>query len=517
MKNLAGILLVIVAAGVGPSLGLTAERVYDIRSYGATPGGETLCTAAIQKAVNQCAASGGGTVYFPPAAWLSGTVALRSHVTLQLDAGCRLLASSNPADYPDAAFDGHSHKKISTARGLLCGQDLEDVTICGQGTIDGCGANARWKEEKQPPMVIRLVRCRDVLVENVSLRNSPTWMQLYRACERVRIRGITVNNHVHHGNDGLDIDDCRDVLVSDCRIDSDDDAICLKSTSRRPCENVTISNCVVSSDSNAIKAGTDSKGGFRNITITNCAISSPVGPKAFGTVPTALRAIGGRERGLAGVALELVDGGTLENVAVTNLVIDGVITPIFLRLGNRGWPIHKDMPKAGVGTFRNVVLSNIVATHAWKVGCSISGIAGHPIENVQLSNIQITLDGGGTRSDSHVAVREMEESYPECTKFGILPAYGFFCRHAAGLKLCDVRLRTALPDLRHAVICEDVKGLVLDGLDVQPAGGAAAAIRLLQCPGAQVRNSGGIPVDAREAGTSDDYPGPRWSKTAPAK
>jgi len=517
MKSLAGILLVVAAGGAWPSLGLAAERLYDVRNYGAAPGGETLCTAAIQKAVDQCAAGGGGTVYFPPGAWLSGTIELRSQVTLQLDAGCRLLASSNSADYPDAVLDARSHKKSSTARALLRGQDIEHVTIRGQGTIDGRGANAHWKEDKQPTMVIRLVRCRDVLVEDVSLCNSPTWMQLHRACERVRIHGITVNNHVHHGNDGLDVDDCRDVRVSDCRIDSDDDAICLKSTSRRPCENVTISNCVVSSDSNAIKAGTDSKGGFRNITIANCTISSPVGTKAFGTVPTALRAIGGRERGLAGVALELVDGGTLENIAVTNLAIDGVITPIFLRLSNRGWPVRKDMPRAGVGSFRNVVLSNIVATHAWKVGCSISGIAGHPIENVQLSNIQITFDGGGTRSESHVAVREMEESYPECTKFGVLPAYVFFCRHVAGLKLCDVRLRTATPDRRHAVICEDVKGLVLDGLDVWPAGGAAAAIRLLQCPGAQIRNSGGIPTDMREAGKSEDYPGPRWSNTAPAK
>jgi hypothetical protein len=491
--------------------------VYDVRHYGAAPDGKTLCTAAIQKAVDQCAAGGGGTVYFPPGVWLSGTIELRSQVTLQLDAGCRLLGSSNPADYRDSILDVHSHKKISAHKSLVRGQDLEHVTIRGQGMIDGGGANARWKEDKHPPMVIRLVRCRDVLVENVSLRNSPTWMQLYQACQRVRIHGVTVNNHVHHGNDGLDIDDCRDVVVSDCQIDSDDDAICLKSTSQRPCENVTIANCVVSSQSNAIKAGTDSKGGFRNITIANCTISSPRGTKAFGTVPTALRALGSRDRGLAGVALESVDGGMLENIAVTNLAIDGVITPIFLRLGNRAWPLHKDMPKPGVGTFRNVLLSNIVATHAWKVGCSISGIPGHPLENVQLSNIQITFDGGGTRPETHVAVREMEQSYPECTKFGILPAYGFYCRHVAGLKLCDVRLRTDLPDLRHAVICEDVKGLVLDGLDVHPASGAAAAIRLIQSPGAVIRNSGGIPVETGEANHGDDYPGPKCSVTAPSR
>jgi polygalacturonase len=201
--------------------------------------------------------------------------------------------------------------------------------------------------------------------------------------------------------------------------------------------------------------GTESVGGFRNITIANCVITSP---------PKEVKVVSGSSRGTAGVALELVDGGTLENVAVSNLAIDGVPIPIFLRLGNRGRPITEQSPKPGVGTFRNVVLGNIVATHAGKIGCSITGIPGHPIENVQLSNIQITFEGGGTRQEAAAKVPEREKQYPEGTMFGVLPAYGFYCRHVAGLKLRDVRLSTERPDARPAVVCDDVKDVVLDGV-----------------------------------------------------
>jgi polygalacturonase len=308
-------------------------------------------------------------------------------------------------------------------------------------------------------------------------------MEQYLACQRVTIRGITVDNRVTYNDDGIDLDGCRDAVVSDCKIDSDDDGICLKSTCQRPCENITITNCVVSSHCNAIKMGTESNGGFRNITISNCTCASPTSTVIYGA-----------QRGLGGVALELVDGGTLENVAVSNIMIDGVATPIFLRLGNRARPIDQDMPKPGAGTFRNVVLSNIVATHAARTGCSITGVPGHSVENVQLSNIQITFDGGGTRPESAVQVPEREGRYPEGSMFGTLPAYGFYCRHAAGLKLRDVRLRTERPDLRPAVVCDDVQGMVLDGLDVKPA-----PIRIIRSLGAIVHNSGDISVETHGA------------------
>jgi len=255
--------------------------------------------------------------------------------------------------------------------------------------------------------------------------------------------------------------------------------------------NIVFSDCIARSHASAIKMGTESSGGFRNITIANCVVTSP---------PADVKVFNGVSRGLSGIALEMVDGGVLENITVANVVIEGVTTPIFLRLGNRARPFRVDMPKPGVGTFRNVLLSNIVATRASKLACSITGIPGHPIENVQLSNIQIEFEGGGTKEEIAAKVPENEAGYPECKMFGqSLPAYGFYCRHVNGLKLRDIHLRTAQPDERPAIVCDDAKRLVIDGLDACSAGGVAPAVRLIGCPGAGIRNSGDVPMDPRAA------------------
>jgi len=236
--------------------------------------------------------------------------------------------------------------------------------------------------------------------------------------------------------------------------------------------------------------GTESGGGFRNITITNCTICSPRYSKVTY----------GRQRGLAGLALEIVDGGILDRVAISNIVIKGVSVPIFMRLGNRARQYDKDKPKPGAGTLRNVVIDNIVATETSNIGCSITGLPGHAVENVSLSNIKLSFEGGGTKEDASKEVPEKAGSYPESTMFGVLPAYGFYCRHVRGLKFTNVQLQTTASDLRHAVVCEDVEDLLIDALDTTPptAGfdqnpallgspGAAATIRLTDAKGVFVR------------------------------
>jgi len=444
------------------------EPLVDIRDFGAKPDGKTLCTEAIQAAIDRCAAAGGGTVLLPAGRWLSGTIFLKSHVTLRLAAGCVLWGSTDPKDYPEIIPSVRSYTDRYVRQSLIAGEDLDDVALCGRGIIDGNGQAFRWKQWKDRPYLIRLVNCRDVRVEGITLRNSAMWMQHYLACDRVRIHGITVWNHVSYNNDGLDIDGCHDVTVSDCVMDTDDDALCLKSTLNRACENVTISNCILSSHCNALKMGTESNGGFRNITITNCAIVSP-----RHTTSTY-----GRRRGLAGIALELVDGGTLDQVLVSNVAIRGVTVPIFLRLGNRARPFKKDMPKPSVGRFRNVVLSSVVATGTGDIGCSITGIPGHPIENVTLRDINLEFEGGGTAEHADREVPEREAAYPESGMFGVLPAYGFYCRHAKGLRFENVRLQTKTPDQRHALVCDDVSDLVIDGLDTPGSTEARPVIRL---------------------------------------
>jgi len=432
--------------------------------------------------------------------FLSGTIYLRSHVTLEVAAGATLLGSTNIAHYPVNVPAIRSYTDKYVNKSLIAGENLQNIGLVGRGTIDGQGSGfgferkPRWRADGRDmnrPFLIRLVNCRDVRVEGLRLQDSATWMQHYLGCERVIVRGIHVWNYKNQCNDGIDLDGCKDCVVSGCVFESDDDGITLKSTFEQPSENIVISDCIVRSHASAIKMGTESNGGFRNITIANCVVTSP---------PADIRVINGVSRGLSGLALEMVDGGALENITVANVVIEGVTTPIFLRLGNRARPFRADMPKPGVGTFRNVILSNIVATRASKIACSITGIPGHPVENVQLSNIHIEAEGGGTRQEADAKVPENEARYPECTMFGeSLPAYGFYCRHVTALKLRDVHLRTVQPDERPAIVCDDVKRLVIDGLNACSAGGTAPVVRLIGCPGASIRNSGDVPVEKREA------------------
>ncbi len=447
---------------------IAAFGAYDVQQYGAAADGETLCTEALQKAIDDAAAHGGGTVFFPAGRYLSGTLWMKSHVTLELDAGAVLLGSRNPKDYPQRLPKIRSYTDRYVRQALIAGEDLERVAIRGRGTIDGQGAAFRWKEYENRPYLVRFVGCRDVLVEGITLESSAMWMQHYLACDRVRIRGVRVFNHVGYNNDGLDIDGCHDVCVSDCIFDSDDDALCLKSTLDRACENVTISNCVLSSHCNALKMGTESNGGFKNITITNCTICTPRYSKSTY----------GRQTGISGVALEIVDGGTLDGVNVSNLSIDGVAVPIFLRLGNRARPFTPDGPKPAVGRFRNVNISNVVASGASPIGCSITGLPEQSIEGVSLCNVRLTFAGGGSSDLAAASVAERAEQYPEATMFGTLPAYGFYCRHVRGLRLQNVRLQTAEEDGRHAIACDDVSGLTISGLEASGPAAGPALIRL---------------------------------------
>jgi hypothetical protein len=190
---------------------------------------------------------------------------------------------------------------------------------------------------------------------------------------------------------------------------------------------------------------------------------------------------------LSGISLELVDGGQLERIAIANITIHGVSVPLFLRLGDRARPFKPDMPPPPIGSFRNVVINNLVATDVGKVGCSITGQPGHPIEDVLLSNLTFTFEGGGARELATKEVRELRQQYPECTMFGELPAYGFYARHVSGLRFSNVRLRTSTPDLRHALVLDDVEQLAIDGLDAGFSTGAAPVLGMMQTRDAIIR------------------------------
>lgn len=449
-KDLQYILSAILLLLVGFSAGADVTVSYDVSAFSAVGDGVTLDTAALQAAIDACHTNGGGVVRVPTGRFLTGTLTLNDGVNLHLCRGAVLLGSTKLDDYPKRKARYRSYTDNYTDRALIYAEDARDIAISGEGLIDGQGA-AFSGEYLVRPYMLRFVSCEGVSLEDVTLRNGAMWTVHFLACDRVYARGVTIRSRCNKNNDGLDIDSCSNVRIADCDISSGDDAIVLKSTSARPCSNVVITNCVLSTDCNALKMGTESNGGFQNIAITNCAIY---------------------DTRLSGIALEVVDGGLLDGVTISNITMRNTGGPVFIRLGNRARPYQKDMEAPGVGALRNVSLSTIVATGADATGCSITGLPGHPVENISLRDIRITFAGGGTEEDAKRIPEELPEKYPEYRMFGTLPAYGFYIRHARDIRLDDVSLTTDTADARPAIVQEDVEGLALteirDNSDMAP-------------------------------------------------
>jgi polygalacturonase len=262
------------------------------------------------------------------------------------------------------------------------------------------------------------------------------WVQHYLDCEDVYLTGLRVRSRVNHNNDGIDIDCCRRVRISDCDVWSGDDAIVLKSTSDKPCRDIVISNCVISSNCSALKLGTESNGGFEDVAVSNCSIY---------------------DTRLAGIAVEMVDGGILDRVRFSNINMRNVRGPIFVRLGNRARPFIEGGSTPGMGKLRNVLIEGVSATGGAKIGCAICGLPGHPVEHITLRDISVSFEGGGTREDAAREIPELPDKYPEFPMFGVLPAYGFYVRHARDVHFDNVRCTTATPDARPALVTEDIE------------------------------------------------------------
>lgn len=443
--------------------------LYDVRTFGAAGDGARLDTAAIQTAINTCHAAGGGVVLFPAGAYVTGTLLLRSRVRLQLTPGARILGSKNIADYGNV---GTFLDALGIARGkaLIYAEEAENIGIFGGGEIDGRGHDFRGDR----PMILRLLRCRKVRVEDVTLRDSAAWVQQYLQCEDVVIRGVHVHCFANGNNDGVNLDGSSRVRVSDCLIESGDDAFTLKCTTPTPCRDIVVTNCVFHSHCNAIKFGTESVGGFHNIAISNCVV---------------------RDTTLCGLALLTVDGAVLENVSVSNIVMNTVGACLFLRLGRRGQGVPEGTPDAQrpCGALRNINIGPINAVIADRIGknpppwyvedsprfpSSILGLPDRPIENVFLHDIDIQCLGGIDRMDPNAKIDEKPAQYPQWDQWGLLPAYGLYCRHVATLGVKNMRLRTLAPDVRPALHFEDVSDLSVTDLSGPVSPADAALIRL---------------------------------------
>ncbi|MBN1158212.1 MAG: glycoside hydrolase family 28 protein [Bacteroidales bacterium] len=426
-------------------------RDYCITDFGAVSDTSVINTEAIQAAIDACSQNQGGKVIIPAGNYVTGTLILKDHVTLYLTRGAILFGSRNIQDYDRIKPDFVALRTREETRQLIYAENVQDITISGEGTIDGQGwafPQTSGDEGITRPHLIQLINCYNILIENLSLQNSGAWMQHYLACEQLQIRGINVYNHSNKNNDGIDVDGCKNVIIANVTIDSDDDGICMKSTSDAGCENITITNCLISSHCNALKMGTESNTGFKNIVISNIVIQ-----------PSRVRdnKIYGDIKGISGISLEIVDGGTMDGIVISNIRIEGTLSPLFIRLGNRARPYRDDEIIENVGTIKNIMISDVVATKTTDLGCSITGIPGHPVENVYLNDIVVEFEGNGTIDDIERKIPERETDYPEATMFGKLPAYGFFIRHAQNMNFSRIDLRTNNPDARPGLFLEDIR------------------------------------------------------------
>lgn len=458
-----------------------AEGVYDVRQYGARGDGRRKDTEAIQRAVDECASAGGGTVYLSPGIYLSGTVVLKENVTLRLESGATLLGSTDLADYRPQS--GPPSTGDANAKHLLFARDAANVTVCGAGYIDGQGksfwvpsgrvppkpedawrdvATYDWKALDRPSPMLEFFRCRNLRIEDVTIANAPGWTLRPIECDTVLIRGINIRNPVIGPNtDGIDVTCCQNVCISDCDIRTGDDAICLKSEGpygpMSLTRNIVITNCLLTCCCNGLKFGTATRGGFENVAFSNSVIYNDVVPL--------------NERVISGVAIEMVDGGWLTGLVVSNIRMQRVRTPIFIRLGDRSRA--RGIP----GTLHGVLIEDVHATGAILTS-SITGLPNQAAEDITVSNVRIDTEERGRAEWIDRAVPEQERSYPEARMFGRLPAYGFYCRHVRGLRLDNVHLATTEPDQRPALHCDDVEDLRVDGLAASAPASSEPLMRL---------------------------------------
>lgn len=409
-------------------------------------------TSWIQQQIEAVHQAGGGRVAIPAGKHICGTLYLRSGVHLHLEHGATILGSTDLSDYPlHTEPCVRSFADWRGLRSLIYAESAEDIALTGYGVIDGRGEHfdSDGTDKDGRPRLIQMIGCKDVRIEGLHLRNSGLWLQHYLGCERLRVHGLTAWNHVRPNNDFIDVEGCRDVRISDCTSDTDDDGITLKSGCAHPTEDVVVTNCVIRAHCNAIKCGTESNGGFRNITISNCVVA-PSAKKDF---------IHGHPHGISAISLEIVDGGTMENVNIHHIAVRGTESPIFIKLGCRNRPYLEGGEAPATGRLRGVNLSNISVREAGAIGCILTGFPEHPIEDITLRDIRLHLQEPAPEARLPSSVPEKAEAYPEATMFGHGPAAGFFIRHARGIRLENLQVHPHADDPRPDLVTEDCQAL----------------------------------------------------------
>ena len=443
--------------------------IYNVKDFGAIGDGTTLDSKAINRAIDTIASKGGGTLTFPAGVYLSGSIRLKSNITLYLDQGSIIEASPNVSDYDRPEPNqwkqyqdyGHSHWHNS----LIWGDSIHNVSILGPGLIYGKGLTRDRGSDKLPIELgnksIAIVNSNHITIRDISILHGGHFGILLSGVENATIDNLMIDTNC----DGMDIDCCSNVRITDCSVNSPwDDAIVLKTSYclgyPKATENVTISGCYVTGGfqegtlldgshkkyseghpvgyppdpMGRIKLGTESNGDFKNIVINNCIFET-----------------------CYGLALESVDGSNLEDITVSNITMRNLSSAaIFLRLGSR----MRAPGTLEVGTIKRASISNIVAYNidsTFGSLISISGIPGHKIENIKLNNILAYYKGGGRKDLALISPPEKEKKYPEPGMYGTLPSWGFFIRHVNDIEVNNVAIHYIQKDERPAFYLNDVQ------------------------------------------------------------
>lgn len=442
-----------------------SARNVNIIEFGGKGDGITDNTVTLQRSIDVCSETGGGRVTVPQGIYLTGAVALRDNVELHLEMGALLRGSIN---HPEA---------YATGRGIIIAKNVKNIAVTGLGEIDGQGDHPNFQRfgnnEGNRPHALFFEDCQNITVRDIRIYNSAWWtFRLFR-CDGVTIDGIKIYTYSIVNNDGIDVD-ARNVTISNCYIESEDDGICMKNDDPDfPVENIAITNCVVASNCNPIKFGTSSFCAFRNITVSNCTIRRPSESHVWNWPKEYREVYPDRLTGLAGIAVESVVGAHINGLTFTNITMEGIITPIFVCLGAR---------KGEPGTIRNLLFSNIYARAEGLIPCLISAVPHHTIEGVTLRDIVVEQTGGGTVEDALTFLPENKTGYPENRMYGKSnPAAGLYIRHATNVTVDNFQIRTIKPDARPAVVMNDVKDAFINNLNTTAPDSRQPIVRLREC------------------------------------
>ena len=408
---------------------LEIAPTFNVREHGAVGDGQTLDSPAIQTAIDACSARGGGTVHLPAGQYLTGSLFLRNNISIHLDSGAVILGSENPDDYPivHSRWEG---KHQDTHAPLITGQNINNISVVGRGTIDGRGS-IWWQAKKDGtlkhprPRLVSFSDCTNVLIEGITAINSPSWTINPVHCENVNIRGITVINPADSPNtDGINPDSCRLVRISDCYVSVGDDCITIKSGTEHespdryaPCRDITITNCTLERGHGGVVIGSEMSGGVKNVVISNCVFI-------------------GTDRGIR-IKSRRGRGGIIEDIRVSNLIMDGVLCPftmnLYYHIGVRGNTDISDKNPRSVDNstprLRHIHFSHITAREVKHAAGFLYGLAEMPLEDISFTDVSISIS-----EEADSGYPEMADNIPSMSKSG------FFIRNAQRLRLDNVEV-----------------------------------------------------------------------------